>query len=97
MQLTFHIPGPLRDLTEGRSSVEIAASPRNLRDALDALWELYPGVRYRILNEQGSVREHVNIFVGDESIRNTGGLDTPLNGDCEISIVPAVSGGIRGD
>ncbi|PYQ13487.1 MAG: hypothetical protein DMH00_04285 [Acidobacteria bacterium] len=39
------------------------------------------------------MRPHVNLFVGNESIRYTGGLSTPLTGDCEISILPAVSGG----
>jgi molybdopterin converting factor small subunit len=54
---------------------------------------LHPGVRDRVVNEQGAVRQHVNVFVGDESIRYTGGLDTPLAEGSEISIVPAVSGG----
>ena len=45
------------------------------------------------MTEQGEVRQHVNVFVGVESIRFTGGLDTPLEDGCELSIVPAVSGG----
>ncbi len=51
------------------------------------------GVRDRVVTEQGQVRPHVNVFVGDESIRFTGGLSTPLSDGAEISIVPAVSGG----
>jgi molybdopterin converting factor small subunit len=61
--------------------------------ALDALWTLHPGVRDRIVTEQGEVRQHVNVFVGNESIRFTGGLDTAVPDGGEISIVPAVSGG----
>ena len=51
------------------------------------------GIRDRVVNEQGNVREHINIFVGDENIRFTSGLATPLRGGSEITIVPAVSGG----
>jgi molybdopterin converting factor small subunit len=45
------------------------------------------------MTEAGAVREHVNIFVRDESIKFTGGLSTDLTDNCEISIIPAISGG----
>lgn len=93
MPVTFHIPGALREFTAGRSRVELQLSATTLGDALFALWTLYPGVRDRIATEQGQVREHINIFVGDENIRYTGGLATPVPAGAEISIVPAVSGG----
>jgi molybdopterin converting factor small subunit len=91
--ITFHIPGALREFTNGRSKVEIEHSPTTLADALSALWTLYPGVRDRIATEQGQVREHINIFIGDENVRYTGGLASPVSAGAEISIVPAVSGG----
>jgi sulfur-carrier protein len=93
MPITFYIPGALREYTAGRSRVEIEHSPKTLADALSALWTLYPGVRDRIATEQGQVREHINIFIGDENVRYTGGLATPVSAGSEISIVPAVSGG----
>jgi molybdopterin converting factor small subunit len=93
MPVTFHIPGALREFTAGHSTVEIEHSPTTLADALSALWALYPGVRDRIATEQGQVREHINIFIGDENIRYTGGLASPISAGSEISIVPAVSGG----
>ena len=93
MPVTFHIPGALREFTAGRSKVTLKDSPATLADALSALWMLYPGVRDRIATEQGQVREHVNIFIGDENVRYTGGLASPVPPGSEISIVPAVSGG----
>lgn len=93
MPVTFYIPGALREFTAGRSTVEIVESAATLAEALSALWTLYPGVRDRIATEQGQVREHINIFVGDEDIRYTGGLATKLASGSHISIVPAVSGG----
>ena len=93
MPVTFHIPGALRQFTAGQSKVAIQHAPATLGDALSILWTLYPGVRDRIATEQGQVRSHINIFVGDENVRYTGGLATPLSAGSEISIVPAVSGG----
>jgi molybdopterin synthase sulfur carrier subunit len=93
MPVTFHIPGALREFTAGRSTVALEHSPTTLADALSALWTLYPGVRDRIATEQGQVREHINIFIGDENVRYTGGLASLLGEGSEISIVPAVSGG----
>ena len=93
MPVTFQIPGPLREFTAGHSKVEIADSPTNLADALSALWVLYPGLRDRVATEQGEIREHINIFIGDENVRFTGGLASRLSAGSEISIVPSISGG----
>lgn len=91
--VTIHIPGALREFTAGRAHVEIAFSRGTIVDVLSALWSLYPGVRDRIVDEQGQVRQHINIFVGNENIRYTGGLASPVSEGVEVSIVPAVSGG----
>lgn len=93
MPVTFHIPGALREFTGGRREIRVEQSPGLLSDALSLLYSLYPGVRDRVINEQGQVREHINIFVGEENMRYTGGLATILPPNPEISIVPAVSGG----
>jgi molybdopterin synthase sulfur carrier subunit len=93
MPMTFHIPGALREFTAGESTVKIDTAPRTVADALTALWTLYPGLRDRLINEQGQVRQHINIFIGSENIRYTGGLSGPIQDSSEISIVPAVSGG----
>jgi molybdopterin converting factor small subunit len=62
-------------------------------EALAALGAAHPGVLDRVLTEQGELRRHVNVFLGAESIRHLGGLDTLLGDPAELSIVPAVSGG----
>jgi sulfur-carrier protein len=91
--IVVHVPGYLREFTGASSRVTLDNGPRTVREALTALWTRHPGVRDRVVTETGEVRMHVNVFVGDESIRWTGGLDTPLPPGAEISIVPAVSGG----
>ena len=98
MKLTFRIQGPLLAFTGGRKVVEAeAASADTVQEALDQLWRLYPGLRDRVLTEQGQVRQHVNVFVGADSIRDTGGLSTPVRDHAEIAIIPAVSGGSAPD
>ena len=91
--VVFYVPAYLRAFTGDRSRIEIASSPATVGEALAALWALHPGVRDRIVDEQGIVRQHVNVFVGNESIRFSGGLGTPVTDGVEISVVPAVSGG----
>lgn len=93
MAITFLIPGALREFTGGQSRVQIEPSFPTLGDALVALWTVYPGLRDRIATEQGEVRQHINIFIGDENVRYTGGLASRVSAGSEISIVPAVSGG----
>jgi molybdopterin synthase sulfur carrier subunit len=93
MPVTIHIPGALREFTSGTSEVEINESVATVTDALSALWRTYPALRDRIATEQGEVREHINVFVGDENIRYTGGLMSPVPAGSTITILPAVSGG----
>lgn len=93
MPVTFHLPGPLRTFSQGEARVVLQLRPSKLGEALEALWRDYPGIRDRVLTEQGQVREHINIFVGNEDIRFTGGLQTPLADGAEITILPAISGG----
>jgi sulfur-carrier protein len=91
--VTFHIPGALREFTANSPKVQIGDLPATVGDALSLLWALYPGIRDRVINEQGELRQHINIFVGEENIRYMGGLACPVSDRSEISIVPAVSGG----
>jgi sulfur-carrier protein len=91
--VTVYIPGPLRAFSGGREQVKLMGSPATLHEAMDELWEQCPGMRDRVLNEQGQVRQHINIFVGKENARYTGDFATPLSDGAEISILPSVSGG----
>jgi molybdopterin converting factor small subunit len=93
MSVVFRLPGYLSELAGGRSRVVLDASPATVGDALAVLGAAHPAVRDRVLTEEGRVRTHVNVFVGRESIRYTGGLGTPLRDGAEVFVLPAVSGG----
>ena len=93
MAITFFIPAYLRAYTDGRGEIQLNTGSTTVGKALQALWRTCPGVRDRVVTEQGEVRQHVNVFVGDQNIRDAGGLATAAMDGCEITIVPSVSGG----
>jgi sulfur-carrier protein len=93
MAIRFNIPGPLRGFAAGRRQVEIGTSAATLSEALEALWIVCPGMRDRVMTEQGQIRQHVSIFVGNEDVRYEGGLKAKVPAEAEISILAAVSGG----
>jgi molybdopterin converting factor small subunit len=93
MPIMVHIPSYLAAFADGQRSLKIDLSPPTVQEALAALWRLHPALRDRILDERGEVRQHINIFVGEESIRFADGLATKVPAGAEILIVPAVSGG----
>jgi molybdopterin synthase sulfur carrier subunit len=90
---TINVSGFLTDFTQGKHVIELEASPPTVGQALDQLWEMYPGLRDRVLTERGEVRMHVNVFLEDENIRRRELLNTQLPANSEITILPSVSGG----
>ena len=76
MAVTVRVPTILRSLTGGQSEVGVdgAATLRELLDKLDAE---HPGIRGRVLDDDGKLRRFVNVYVGEEDVRFAGGLETP--------------------
>jgi len=93
MPVIFRLAAPLRPYAAGKARVEVRSTFATVGEALEALVKIHPDLRDRVLTEEGTVRPHVNVFVGSESIRHTGSLETPLPSSCEIFLLPAVSGG----
>ena len=87
----FRIPGPLRRLSDGHTTVEVEAT--DLGAAIDALDARYPGFKDRLLDERGELRQFVNVYLNDEDVRLGPGLKAKVSEKDEISIVPAVAGG----
>jgi sulfur-carrier protein len=92
MSITIYLSGHLKNFTSGETEVALDSDFESLADALDSLWKQHPALRDRILNEQGEIRQHVNVFLGSEDVKRLDGLKTELNSD-EIHIFNAVSGG----
>src|SRR6266508_4314521 len=93
MAIEVTIPGPLRPFAENRGRVALDGSAETVSDALAKLWSLHPGLKDRVVTEEGRIRPHVNVFVDADNVRDLDGLATRLPASCEIAILPAVSGG----
>jgi molybdopterin synthase sulfur carrier subunit len=91
--ITFNVTGFLTDFTNGQSQITVDSPATTVGEALEGLWQKHIGLRDRVLNEQGQIRQHVNIFLNDENVRRKQLLATTLPDNCEITILPAVSGG----
>ena len=93
MAVSVVLPRVLLTYSRGSSTLQLETHCRTVADALAELGRRWPAVLDRVVTEQGEVREHVNIFVGEESIRFATGLATPVRDGDTIMIVAAVSGG----
>ena len=92
MAVTVRIPAPLRKVTNDKDRVEVDAE--NLADMVQAMEEQYPGIKERLLDEAGELRHFVNIYVNGVDVQFLDGLETAISESDEVSIVPAVAGGL---
>lgn len=91
MTVMVRIPTPLRKLTEEKDVV--SGDGETLLECINGLDRQYPGLKERLLDETQELRRFVNIYVNGEDVRFQQGVQTPLKGGDEVSIVPAVAGG----
>ena len=93
MTIRYLIPAYLRPHAGGLTELSLDVHGSTLADALAALWAAHLGLRDRVVDEQGRVRQHINIFVNNDNSRDVGGFAAPITDGGEIMIVPSVSGG----
>jgi molybdopterin synthase sulfur carrier subunit len=91
MSVRVRVPTILRTYTGGES--EVVAEGATLRDVLDSLDSSYPGIKGRIVDDEGVLRRFVNVYVGNDDVRFLDGLDTATAEGTQISVIPAVAGG----
>jgi len=92
MSVTVHLSGHLKPFTNGEVEVQLSGNFATVGDALSSLWQRHIALRDRVLNEQGEIRRHVNIFVGSDDVKRKQGLGTRMR-SADIHIFNAVSGG----
>ncbi|MGB0582426.1 MAG: ubiquitin-like small modifier protein 1 [Limisphaerales bacterium] len=91
MPVSIRIPTPLRKLTNDEELVTVEAA--TIDDAISELQTKYPGIKERLVDENGEVRRFVNIYVNEEDIRFLQNKETPIKDGDEVSIIPAIAGG----
>jgi molybdopterin converting factor small subunit len=82
------IPTPLRSYTAQQSAVDAAGA--TVDEVLRDLDRQFPGIRFRVVDEQNQVRKHMKIWVNEDACRD---LSTPVSDADEITIMQALSGG----
>lgn len=91
MAIEVRIPTILRTYTDGERAVEGAGA--NVAELIAGLEANHPGIKERLIDDEGALRRFVNLYVNDEDVRFTGGLDTELSDGDSVVILPAVAGG----
>lgn len=91
MPIKVMIPTALRHYADGKDTVELAGS--DVTAVLDALCTQHPALKPHLFNDDGALRNFVNIYRNDEDIRNLSNQETEINEGDELTIVPAIAGG----
>jgi molybdopterin synthase sulfur carrier subunit len=93
MAIEVKIPTILRTYTGGAKTVE--ASGQDISALFDDLDVRHPGLKGRLITDEGALHRFVNVYVNDEDVRFTGSLETVLKDGDAVTILPAVAGGAR--
>jgi MoaD family protein len=94
MAIEVRIPTILRTYTGGEKAVQ--ASGSTLGELIDDLESNHPGIKDRLIEDKdgsSDLRRFVNLYVNDEDVRFTGGLETGLSDGDQVVVLPAVAGG----
>jgi len=87
---TIKIPTPLRAYTGGEAQIDVAGD--TIGAALNSLVETYPDLKQHLYNGD-ELRNFVNVFLGDEDVRFLDGMETEIDADDNLRIIPSIAGG----
>jgi molybdopterin converting factor small subunit len=88
---TLKIPAPLRSYTNGSSEVQVQGA--TVREAMSYLIEQFPSLKPHLYNGDGELRPFVSLFVGSDNVRDLQGLETPLDANALMRLIPSIAGG----
>ena len=91
MSVQVRVPTVLRTYTGGAKEVDSEGA--TVGEVFDTLDTAHPGIKGRVVDEQGQLRRFVNVYVDNEDVRFSDGLATPVADGAQLSIIPAVAGG----
>ena len=87
----LRIPTPLRSYTGGKSEVNVGGS--NISEALGDLTTQYPTIKPHLFNDGGELRPFVNLFIGENNIKDLQGVNTPIKDGDRLVLIPSIAGG----
>ena len=92
MAVKVRVPTPLMKLTDNKS--EVMAEGATISEILNNMESQFTGIKERICEENGTPRRFINIYLNEEDIRFLEGEGTAVKDGDEISLIPAIAGGI---
>ena len=90
---TIIIPTPLRKFTNNTAKLQV--NGHTISESITELTTNFPDLKRHLLDEKGQIRSFVNVFVGDDDIRDLQQEQTVIQEDSVVSIIPAIAGGIQ--
>lgn len=91
MAVEIKIPITYRKYTDGKKVLE--SCPGRIRDILEKIMKDHPGLREKLLDENGEFKEHLNIFLNNQIVHIPEGLDTLAEDNDKLIVLLAISGG----
>ena len=91
MSVQVRVPTVLRTYTGGAK--EVTAEGSTVGEIFDHLDTAHPGIKGRVVDDEGQLRRFVNVYVDNDDVRFAGGLATPVADGTQVSIIPSVAGG----
>jgi adenylyltransferase/sulfurtransferase len=85
------MPAPLRSYTNGLAEVPVSGA--TVGEAVESLLTLFPAMRSHLTDREGKLRSFVNLFLASQNIKDLQGLDTPLEPEDILNLVPSIAGG----
>jgi molybdopterin converting factor small subunit len=92
MTAVLRIPTVLRPAMGGATTIDVEGA--TIGDVLDRIGTDYPAVRGQLLNDDGTLHRFLNVYINDDDVRYLGGLDAKVADRDEITLLPAVAGGV---
>ena len=92
MSSKLRIPSPLRRFTNSQSTLDVNGD--NVQKVLEELFDAHPDIKKHLVEDDGSLRNFVNIFINGEDIRQKGGMDAEVSDESDVRIIPSIAGGL---
>ena len=93
MSVTVFIPTALRAFTERKSEIDVG-TVATVEEAIRQLTDRYPAITDYVFTTDGQLKRFINVFVGEENMKDRDGIRTALKEGDRISLIPAIAGGV---
>ena len=92
MSVTVFIPTALRAFTERKSEMDVGTAA-TVEDAIRQVASQYPGIQDYVFSSDGQLKRFINVFIGEENIKDKDGIKTTLKDGDKVSLIPAIAVG----